>query len=60
MYVGYFAALGGWRGFPAMWLAGIPYDLIHAVSNFVLVLVLFRPLSKALDRILLDQAPASG
>ncbi len=60
MYVGYFAALGGWRGFPAMWLAGIPYDLIHAVSNFVLVLVLFRPLSKILDRILRDQAPASG
>ena len=57
MYVGYFAALGGWSGFPAMWIAGIPYDLTHAVSNFVLVLILFRPLSQVLERMIQKQSP---
>ena len=49
MYIGYFAVLGGWRGYAAMWIAGIPYDLIHAVSNFLTVLILFKPLSKIMD-----------
>ena len=50
MYLGYFAVLGGWRGFLAMWIAGIPYDLTHAISNFITVLILYNPLSKILDR----------
>ena len=49
MYIGYFAVLGGWRGYAAMWIAGIPYDLIHAVSNFLTVLILFKPLSRIMD-----------
>ena len=49
MYIGYFAVLGGWRGYAAMWIAGIPYDLIHAVSNFLTVLSLFKPLSRIMD-----------
>lgn len=52
MYIGYFLALGGWKGFGAMWIAGIPYDLIHAVSNFVLVLLLFKPLSGVMERLI--------
>ena len=32
------------------WVAGIPYDIVHCVSNFVLCLLLFRPLMKVLDR----------
>ena len=54
MYIGYFAILGGWRGFAAMWIAGIPYDLIHAASNFLTVLVLFKPLSQVMDRFVRD------
>ena len=50
MYLGYFAVLGGWTGYLAMWIAGIPYDLTHAVSNFFTVLVLYKPLSKVMDR----------
>ena len=50
MYLGYFAILGGWRGYPAMWIAGIPYDLTHAVSNFFTVLVLYKPLSLVMAR----------
>ena len=49
MYIGYFAIVGGWRSYAAMWIAGIPYDLIHAVSNFLTVLILFKPLSKIMD-----------
>ena len=38
------------------WIAGIPFDLIHGVSNFVLMLVLYRPISNLLRHI--PQAPA--
>ena len=54
MYIGYFAVLGGWRGYAAMWIAGIPYDLIHAVSNFLTVLSLFKPLSRIMDHFVRD------
>ena len=50
MYVIFFTVTGGWEGFLPMWIAGIPYDLIHAVSNFLTVLILFRPLSKVFSR----------
>lgn len=33
------------------WVAGIPYDLIHCVSNFVLCFILFRPLYIILNRL---------
>ena len=41
-------------GGPAMmvswWIAGIPYDLIHGISNFFLCLVLFRPVYSVLKK----------
>ena len=27
------------------WIRGIPFDIIHGVSNFIIVLVLFKPLT---------------
>lgn len=27
------------------WIKGIPFDIIHGISNFILVLLLFKPLS---------------
>ena len=30
------------------WLSGIPFDLLHCVGNFVIVLLLFAPLRKLL------------
>ncbi|MBE5833859.1 MAG: hypothetical protein E7309_04405 [Butyrivibrio sp.] len=33
------------------WIAGIPYDVLHCISNFLLCLVLFKPLSKTLEKI---------
>ncbi len=38
-------------GGPAMafswWVAGIPFDIIHCISNFLLCLILFQPVYKA-------------
>lgn len=33
------------------WVSGIPYDILHGVSNFILCMVLFVPLRAALRRI---------
>ena len=32
----------------AWWIAGIPYDVVHCVGNFVICLFLFNPLLRAL------------
>ena len=42
--------IGGWQMAFAWWVAGSPYDVIHCVSNTVLVFVLFPPLRRALER----------
>lgn len=33
------------------WIAGIPTDIIHGVSNFILCMILFKPLKKVMDNI---------
>ncbi len=43
--------IGGWQTAFAWWIAGIPYDIIHCVGNFVVCLVLFKPLRAILKRI---------
>ena len=48
MYIPYFCIMGGWKGYFAMWIAGIPFDLTHAAGNFVFTLVLYWPLHKLL------------
>ena len=57
MYLEYFAINGGWEMFFAMWVSGIPHDLLHCGGNFVGVLVLYRPLYKVMDRLLNGKAP---
>ena len=51
MYLEYFAINGGWEMFLAMWVNGIPFDLVHCGGNFVLTLVLYRPLHALLTRL---------
>ena len=29
------------------WIAGIPFDIIHGVSNFIIMLVLYKPISSS-------------
>ena len=40
----------GLRQMLAWWIAGIPFDLIHGVSNFAIMLALYRPVSNLLRR----------
>lgn len=42
--VGYLSKDDLWKYFVAYYLRGISFDIIHVVSNFVIVLVLFNPL----------------
>ena len=52
MYLEWFAINGGWRGYFAMWVAGIPYDLTHCAGNFVFTLALYRPLHTGMKKLL--------
>lgn len=52
--------IGGWEMALSYWISGIPFDLIHCGGNFILTLVLYKPLYKAMDSILNKKAsPAS-
>lgn len=42
--------VSGVTGAFGWWVAGIPMDLIHGVSNFLLTLVLFHPLHRVMER----------
>ncbi len=35
----------------AWWIAGIPWDLLHGGANFILMMVLYRPLRRVFRRI---------
>lgn len=50
MYIPWFCIMGGWKGYFAMWIAGIPFDLTHCASNFVLTLVLYPRLYPLMER----------
>ena len=34
----------------AWWIAGIPFDLIHGIANFILMLTLFTPVNRMLKK----------
>lgn len=37
--------IGGFAAGLAYWIGGIPFDITHSIANFMVVLVLFKPLS---------------
>ena len=41
----------GLRAAFSWWIAGIPFDLIHGAGNFALMLVLYRPMRRAMEAI---------
>ena len=41
---------GGLHAAAAWWISGIPFDLLHCAGNFLLALVLFKPLRKLMER----------
>ncbi|MBR6425866.1 MAG: hypothetical protein IKS29_07930, partial [Oscillospiraceae bacterium] len=42
---------GGFYYALTWWVSGIPYDLIHGAANFVIALVLWKPLDRLLTRL---------
>lgn len=43
--------IGGFGYALTKWAAGIPYDVIHCIGNFVIALLLFAPLRKLMDKL---------
>lgn len=43
---------GGWAFGLSWWVSGIPFDLAHGAGNFVLALILFKPIREILERLL--------
>ncbi len=50
--------IGGLQTAFAWWIAGIPYDIIHCVSNAVICAVLFKPLDYVLKKAVKWRNPA--
>ena len=46
-----FLFVGGWKSAFGMWISGIPYDLIHCIGNFIICLILYKPLHTVLNHI---------
>ena len=42
---------GGMEFAVSWWISGIPFDITHAIGNFVIALVLFVPLRKLLTKL---------
>ena len=51
---------GGWAFGLSWWISGIPWDVVHCVGNFVIALVLVRPLSIGLEKIKNRYFPVSS
>ncbi len=52
LYAMPFFFVGGWEMVLAKWISGIPFDLAHCAGNFVITLLLFKPLYKAFEKAL--------
>lgn len=46
-----YLVIDGWHAALVWWAAGIPYDILHGISNAVLCLILFRPLYRVLKKL---------
>lgn len=46
-----YAVMGGMDYALRWWLAGLPFDVPHAIGNFVIALVLFVPLRNLLEKL---------
>ena len=43
--------IGGWEYALAKWVSGIPFDLLHCGGNFVMALILWKPLRSLLEKL---------
>lgn len=42
---------GGFPSGMAYWVSGIPFDIIHGIGNFVVALLLFKPIYRILNKL---------
>lgn len=43
--------MGGISSAITWWITGIPYDIIHGVANFIIMIVLYRPIKSVMDKV---------
>lgn len=43
--------IGGFGYAVTKWVSGIPFDIAHCVGNFVIALILFKPLRKLMEKL---------
>lgn len=43
--------IGGFPYAAAKWVSGIPFDIAHCVGNFVIALVMFKPLRQLMEKL---------
>lgn len=41
----------GFRGAFAWWIAGIPWDLVHGIANFAIMMVLYQPMKYVMRKV---------
>lgn len=46
--------IGGFPYAAAKWVSGIPFDITHCIGNFVIALILFKPLRSLFERLYLN------
>ena len=46
--------IGGWEFALSWWISGLTLDIVHGVANFAIALVLFKPLKKILDKLVIQ------
>lgn len=42
----------GMSSFYPIWLRGLPWDITHAISNYLVVLLLFKPVFNTMDKLI--------
>ena len=45
------AAIGGFAYAFSKWISGIPFDIAHCAGNFVIALVMFRPMRRLMEKL---------
>lgn len=43
--------LGGFKAAFLYWVAGIPFDIVHGVSNFIIMMILYRPMARIMQSV---------
>lgn len=51
LYIPLYIISGGLTFAITWWISGLPYDFIHCVSNFILCLILFKPIANTLSKV---------